>query len=92
MSDYSISEAKDNLPQLVRQAEAGLEVRMTRRGAPVAVLVSAQRYEELTTARIGFAERYRSFRQAMGEAANDLDSAEAFSGVRDPSPGREFSW
>lgn len=89
MSDYSISEAKNNLPQLIRQAEAGCEVRMTRRGAPVAFLVSARRYEELTAARTGFAERYRSFRQTF-ESEPELH--EALSGLRDPSPGREFSW
>lgn len=92
VSDYSISQAKDNLPQLIRQAEAGHEVRMTRRGSPVAVLVSAQRYDELTAERAGFTERYRSFREELLQDAIDLEPDEVFAAVRDRSPGRGFAW
>jgi prevent-host-death family protein len=39
---YSIAEARSNLPSIVGQAEAGREIELTRRGKPVAVLVSLQ--------------------------------------------------
>ena len=48
MSDaYSIAEAKNNLSGLVHEAEQGHPVRLTRRGKPVAVLISTQQYERL---------------------------------------------
>jgi prevent-host-death family protein len=92
MSDYSVSEAKDSLPRLIRDAEAGQEVRLTRRGHPVAVLVGAQRYEELTLGRPSFAERYRAFRRDFDLESLDIDPDEIFGAVRDRDPGREFSW
>jgi prevent-host-death family protein len=39
MADYSIAEAKNNLPKLVDRAVAGEEVTITRRGKPVAKIV-----------------------------------------------------
>lgn len=73
MSDYSVSEAKDSFPQLIREAEAGQEIRVTRRGLPVAFLVSAQRYSELTSGHTSFSERYRSFRKRFADEPMDLD-------------------
>ena len=37
---YSIAEARSNLSSIVDQAEAGQEIELTRRGKPVAVVVS----------------------------------------------------
>ena len=52
MSDaYSIAEAKNNLSGLVHEAEQGHPVRLTRRGKPVAVLISTQQYERLSKPR-----------------------------------------
>lgn len=45
---YSIAEAKDRLPKLVHEAEAGAVVEITRRGQAVAVLISTAAYERLT--------------------------------------------
>jgi prevent-host-death family protein len=47
MSDFSIAEAKSHFSQLVQQAEAGQAVRITRRGLPVAVMLSGAEYERL---------------------------------------------
>jgi len=44
---YSIAEARIRLPRIVDQAEAGIEVELTRRGQPVAVLVSCREFERL---------------------------------------------
>jgi prevent-host-death family protein len=44
---FSISEAKDRLPRLVHQAESGSAVALTRRGKPVAVLISKAEYDRL---------------------------------------------
>jgi prevent-host-death family protein len=53
MSDaYSIAEAKNNLSGLVHEAEQGRPVRLTRRGKPVAVLISTEQYERLSKPRM----------------------------------------
>ncbi|HSD43237.1 MAG TPA: type II toxin-antitoxin system Phd/YefM family antitoxin [Burkholderiales bacterium] len=44
---YSISEAKDQLPRIVYEAEAGRAGALTRRGKPVAILPSKAEYERL---------------------------------------------
>lgn len=46
--EFSIADARRNLPSLVRQAEKGAAVRLTRRGKPVAVLVSGAEYRRLS--------------------------------------------
>lgn len=92
MSDYSISEAKNGLPQLVRDAEAGREVRLTRRGRAVAVLVSARTWDELKSGRPGFMESYRKFRRDFDLRELGLNPDEIFEDVRDARPGRDFAW
>ena len=48
---YSIAAAKNNLSGLVHEAEQGHPVRLTRRGKPVAVLISTEQYERLSKPR-----------------------------------------
>lgn len=36
---YTVAEAKNKLPELIRQAEAGVKVTITKRGIPVVELV-----------------------------------------------------
>ena len=43
---YSIVEARDNLAKIVRESESS-PVELTRRGRPVAVLVSLDEFERL---------------------------------------------
>ncbi len=45
---YSVAEARQNLARLIRTAEHGRAVRITRRGQPVAVLLSASEYLALS--------------------------------------------
>ena len=86
---HSIAEARRDLPKLVRVAEAGETVEVTRRGAPVAVLVGRGRYERLTASRRGFAEAYRDFIESTDPADRAFDVDEVFEGVRHTTPGRE---
>ena len=58
---YSIAEARSRLPRLVDQAQAGVEVELTRRGQPVAVLVSCREFERLRGMRVHFRDAYRKF-------------------------------
>ena len=58
---YSIAEARSRLPTIVDEAEAGREVELTRRGRPVAVVVSCQAFERLRGRRRYFGDAYRAF-------------------------------
>jgi prevent-host-death family protein len=58
---YSTTEARSRLPSLVDQAESGVEVEPTRRGQPVAVLVSRREFERLRGNRLHFGDAYRRF-------------------------------
>ena len=58
---YSIAEARTSLPTIVDQAEAGLTIELTRRGKPVAVVVSLREFERSRTDRVRFGEVYRDF-------------------------------
>lgn len=48
MSEVRIAEAKIQLPRIVQRAESGKEVHTTRRGKPVAELLSMGDYARLT--------------------------------------------
>jgi prevent-host-death family protein len=76
------------LPSLVDEAEAGSEVQLTRRGRPVAVVVSIDQYERLKASRATFAESYRAFRQRFPEGTKGL-GLRYFNSLRDRSSGRK---
>jgi prevent-host-death family protein len=48
MADYSIADAKNNLPKLVDRAVAGEEVTITRRGKPLVKMVPTAEPKGLT--------------------------------------------
>ena len=89
---YSIAEARHNLPGVVHEAEGGTRVELTRRGKPVAVLVGIEDYERLAEGRRDFWEAYEEFRRELDLAELGINPDEIFADVRDSSPGREFSW
>lgn len=84
----SIAQARSGLPRLIREAEAGGAVEITRRGRPVAVLVSAETYRRLTAGSPSFAGCLDAF---LAEARTDevgLDRDE-FLDLRDRGAGRQ---
>ena len=75
----SIAEARNNLSKLVRAAEQGQPIQLTRRGRPVAVLVAASEYERLTELpRTGFVEAVREVRARYDVGGMDEVSDELF--------------
>jgi len=48
MKSYSIAEARETLPTLVKTVEAGAPVEITKRGHAVAVVVPVQQYEQFS--------------------------------------------
>ena len=85
----SIAEARRNLPSLIREAERGKAVELTRRGEPVAVLVGHRMFTRLSAGRRGFADAYREFVQRVDLAEVGLDPDALFDGVRASTPGRD---
>ncbi len=89
MTQASIAEAKNHLSRLVQQAEAGEPVRITRRGRPVAVLLSAAAYERLLAPKPDLGEFLRAWREDMKAAAIPFADETVFDNLRDRAPGRE---
>ena len=86
---HSIAEARNSLPSLVRAAESGKAVELTRRGEPVAVLIGRRQYERLTMKHRGFSEAYGEFTQEVDLVELAINPDELFAGARDDSHGRE---
>ena len=89
-SKYSIAEARHNLAALVHALEKKDHIELTRRGEPVAVLLSMRAYERLTAPKADFWEAYQRFRQT--HALDQLAIVpEIFENIRDRSTGRDVN-
>lgn len=86
MRQCSISNARDSLPSIVREAERGSPVELTRRGKRVAVLLSADEYERLKPPPASLWSAVQQFRARHD--LSEIDAAEVYADVRDRSPGR----
>ncbi|MBM3466084.1 MAG: type II toxin-antitoxin system Phd/YefM family antitoxin [Armatimonadetes bacterium] len=88
---YSIAQARNHLPRLVHHAEEGRLIELTRRGKPVAVIVSMEQYEHLAAHRPSFWDAVQAFRERHGTDGLEL-SDEDFANLRGRGPGRGVSW
>ncbi len=86
----SVAEARQNFARLIKRAQQGKAIEITRRGEPVAVLLSATEYLTLTGERPSFVEATARIRDRMGVDQLGIGDEE-FEGLRDESPGREVS-
>jgi prevent-host-death family protein len=85
---YSIAEVRDRLSEVVHEAETGEKITLTRRGKPVAVLVSEHEFARLLGESQGFWEAYQKFRQEVGLDRLGITPS-SFRGLRDRTPGRQ---
>ena len=83
---YSIAQARDQLPKLVRAAERGAVVELTRRGEKVAVLVSISTLARLEGGAENFWDRLMEFRQSVPRSS--LLPRGALKGLRQRDHGR----
>ena len=83
----SIATARNRLTALIHEVEEGAPVELTRRGRPVAVILSIAEYQKLQDGRPNLWQRIQQFRQEADLV--ELDVEGIYSGVRDRSPGRE---
>ena len=92
MLQVSIADAKNTLTKLIHRAESGEVVHITRRGTPVAVLVSELQYERLDI----HAERdcWQAIEEWRSDATFDWPDLpdEVVDGWRDRSLGRDSAW
>ena len=93
MSQVSIAEAKNELTRLIHEAEQGETVHITRRGKPVAVLVSEDVYARFKSLeqKTDVWQAIQTWRENSSFDWPELTQEEVDS-WRDRSPGREFSW
>jgi prevent-host-death family protein len=85
---YCLTTAQSQLAEIVLEVEKGRTIELTRRGVPVAVILSAAEYARLAAVRPSLAAATAAFRER--EALEAADLAAAFDGVRDPAPGRDL--
>jgi len=85
---YSIAEARDKFTALIRRVEQDTAVELTRRGKPVAMIVSIQHYQQLQAEKTGFWQAFEEFKARFDLEELDIQP-EIFSDLRDKSPGRE---
>ncbi len=87
---YSVAEARSHLPAILDQAEAGMEIELTRRGKPVAVVLSSQDFQRLRGQRPRFGDAYENFRRNYPIQKIGLE--DGFPVVqRDKDPGRKVT-
>ncbi len=84
---YSVADARAHLPDILDAVEAGKDVQLTRRGRPVALVLSPERYEMLRSELTNFGDAYRAFlsrhtAEEIGLEPGFLDS------LRAREPGR----
>lgn len=84
---YSVAAARARLPEILDEVESGREVRLSRRGRLVAVVLSEARYEALRADRMQFRDSYSNFVQRHSIAEIGLESG-FFDLVRDEDSGR----
>ena len=83
----TLAQARAELPSLLRAVERGAEIEITRRGVPVAVVLSIAERERLAAGRQGFGEAYDAFVKNGGLAAPVPRGH--FAKLRDRSTGRK---
>ena len=91
MQRYPIAEARNRFAEIVHKLEKMPLVEVTRRGKPVAVLLSIQEYERLLSRGTGFWEAYEAFRDTFDLSELGIEPS-IFQSGRDKSPGREVTW
>jgi prevent-host-death family protein len=89
METSTIAHAKNNLPKLIHEAEAGNDIHIFRHGKLVAVLISAERYQQRFNAGEGVFQAIMQWREQ--QPFLDLSDAEVDS-WRNRSPATEYVW
>ena len=87
---FPVVKARQQFADLIASAERGGVVAITRRGKPVAVMISAARYARLAGDVRAFSEVVLELRERLDVQNLQIDD-NTFSDLRDPSIDREVS-
>jgi prevent-host-death family protein len=85
---YSVADARAHLPDILDEVQSGKEVQLTRRGRPVAVVLSPERLDALRGDRTSFGDAYRAFAKGHGPEVIALEP-DFFDSLRDRASGRK---
>jgi antitoxin Phd len=91
MPRYSVAEARNRFAEIVHDLKNVSKVEVTRRGRPVAILISIEEFEMLRAGNVSFTSAYEAFRSKFDLAKAKIEP-EVFEDLRDPSQGREMNW
>jgi prevent-host-death family protein len=91
MPRYSIAEARNHFAEIVHDLKHVSRVEVTRRGRPVAILVSIEEFEMLRAGSVTFTSAYEAFRNTFDLAKEEIEPS-VFEDLRNTSPGREMNW
>jgi prevent-host-death family protein len=91
VSMVNIAEAKSHLTRLVRQAEQGECVHLSRHGKPVAVLLSEKDYQALVSQHVDPYQAMMAWRTQADFSGEDITDEEV-EGWRSREVERVFSW
>lgn len=86
---YSVGSARANLPAILDDVQSGRVIHVTRRGQPIAVIMSPAEYAALERRQSTFAEACADFRKRFDVQSLGL-GRDFFDALRDPRPGRKF--
>lgn len=87
---YTIAEAKNRLPSIIHLVEKGPSVKLTRRGRPVAVLISIEEYDRLHPQKGNLWTSLQLVRKNIENWEVEISDKD-FADIRDKAPGREFN-
>jgi prevent-host-death family protein len=85
---HSVGSARANLPAIIDDVQSGRVIQVTRRGQPVAVIMSPAEYATLERRQSTFGEACAEFRARFGVHDLGLDRG-FFRALRDQKPGRK---
>jgi prevent-host-death family protein len=91
MPRYSIAEARNHFAEIVHDLKHVSWVEVTRRGRPVAILISIEEFEMLRVGSVTFTSAYEAFRNTFDLAKEEIEPS-VFEDLRNTSPGREMNW
>ena len=92
MQSFSIADARSQLPTIIHTVENGGITQLTRRGKPVAILLSLKEYETLILqGRGSLLQAFKTY-QSLMQAIDDEVLNEEIDSWRDRETGRKLPW
>jgi len=92
MQSFSIADARSQLPKIIHTVEGGDVAQLTRRGKPVAVLLSLKEYKALLAQGKGSLLHALKAYRALKEDSNEDLSNQEIDNWRSKETGRELPW